>query len=83
MISQQLYNELKTRAEDMAESIEAMTDPAAITGTRDQVERMVLRIEGMLEPSQRASMGSDLEDYLKSVKHFATKRINKLRGEKQ
>ncbi len=83
MTDQQRYEYQKQQAEALAASLANMTDPAQITQTVNEINRLTMAAWNSLSEEQKAQVAGGFEEFLGSVDERANAQLDKAREEVQ
>ena len=83
MTDQQRYEYQKQQAEALAASLATMTDPAQITQTVNEINRLTMAAWNSLSDEQKAQVAGGFEEFLGSVDERANAQLDKAREEVQ
>ena len=83
MSDKQRYDYLTEQSEALAASLSNMTDPAQITQTVNEINRLTMEAWNGLSEAQKAQVAGGFEEYLASVDERANAQLEKAREETQ
>lgn len=70
------YNDLTTRAEQLAANLKTLTDPAQISATVAEIQRLTGTAFGLLDEAGRAETGQGFLDFINGVESDAQAALN-------
>lgn len=78
MSEEELYNLRKTQAEDLAATLNTLTDPTEIANTVAEIERLTNQAWSGLSESQKQAMGEEFISFLEQTAAIATVQLENL-----
>lgn len=70
------YERLRAEAEELAQSLQTMTDPAQIEATVARIEALTRQAYALLDDEQKQAMGQEFLDFIDAVQALALERLN-------